>query len=380
MRAEKKSLSSLHLLNVQGLAHAIESALPVPMDSAHFQRFSPRPFRPAWWLQGGHLQTLWQPLVRRPPAPVTERERLETADGDFLDLDWSGDPAHPQVLLLHGLAGSSRSPSIAGLQHQLTLAGFRVAALNFRGCSGESNRTWKIYHSGETSDLAWVIDCLRQRAPNQPLFAAGFSLGGNVLLKHLGESAAACHLDGALACSVPMRLDACASRLDRGLSRLYRNQLLKELNDYLDQKMEALAALGHHHDLNRLRQLGPLRHLRSFWTYDNQVVAPLYGFQNAEDYYQKSSSSGYLKGIRKPTLILHARDDPFMTEEVLPREESLPPAVTLLVTPTGGHVGFIEGWAPFQPRYWLEDVIPHYFLSLLPAKDAAPPNDPAAGP
>lgn len=325
--------------------------------------FNPFPFKPAWWLQGAHAQTLWQPLLRRPSPVPHQRQRVELPDGDFLDLDWLGQEGRGLVVLLHGLSGSSKSPSVAGLQIQLVRRGFLTVVLNFRGCSGPPNRTWRIYHSGETQDLRFVLCRLRETYPHLPLMATGFSLGGNVLLKYLGESGPSSLIDAAVACSVPLRLESCASRLDQGFSRLYRNQLLEELNDYLDLKMGHLRDVGRTADLARLEALGRVRGLKSFWDYDSRVVAPLYGFQDARDYYRQSSSGAFLNGICKPTLIIQAQDDPFMTPEVLPPFETLSDTTRLLVTARGGHVGFVEGASPLKPEYWLDTVIPDFFLT-----------------
>src|SRR5690606_10909563 len=181
-------------------------------------------FRPAWWLPSPHLRTLWSPFFRAAPRLVRQRERLWLADGDFLDLDWYGphDPGTPLVLVLHGLTGSSSSLYVLGLQRQLAERGWASVALNWRGCSGEPNRLPRAYHSGASDDLAEVVAHLRAQRPLAALYAAGYSLGGNVLLKYLGESGADCPLQGAVAVSVPYRLDQCADRIALGFSRIYQ--------------------------------------------------------------------------------------------------------------------------------------------------------------
>jgi predicted alpha/beta-fold hydrolase len=322
-------------------------------------------FEAAWWLPGPHLQTLWQPLLRRAPQLRVSRERLETEDGDFLDLDWHGPPERPIVILLHGLAGSSRSPYIRGMQAVLARRGLRSVAINFRGCSGQPNHTARGYHSGDTGDLDHVYRILSRRHPETPLAAAGYSLGGNVLLKWLGERGNAVKLFAAAAVSVPLLLDRCASRMDRGFSRIYRDRLVGELKDYIACKREHLQAAGKALEADKLRSLGDLSGIRSFWDYDDRVVARLYGFRDAHDYYGQSSARQYLKGIGLPTLIVQARDDPFMTPEVLPEENELSDFVHLEVTERGGHVGFIAGPHPGRPRYWLEERIPEFFLDEL---------------
>lgn len=317
-------------------------------------------FKPAWWLFNTHLQTLWPALCRRPPHPRRIRERLTTADGDFVDLDWCGNASAPIVILLHGLSGSSRSKYIEGMQEALAKCGLRSVALNFRGCSGRLNHTARCYHSGDTEDLDYLYRRLKQREPGTPLAAVGFSLGGNVLLKWLGEQNGVLDLFAAAAVSVPLQLNLCADRMDRGFSRLYRNHLLRDLKRYVGQKCEHLRNLGNFKEAAKLERLGDLSPLRSFWEYDDQVVARLYAFRDVHEYYQKSSSRQYLKSIRTPTLIVQSRDDPFMMPGVIPGASELSPWVHLEITQGGGHVGFVSGRVPGQPDYWLEQRIPEF--------------------
>lgn len=334
----------------------------------------PSNFKPAWWLPGPHLQTLWQPLARRGPSLNRVRERLKTPDGDFLDLDWFGPPGRPIVILLHGLSGSSRSPYIQGMQDALKEQGFQSVAVNFRGCSGHWNQTARAYHSGETGDLTHIYQVLRERHPVTPLAAAGYSLGGNMLLKWLGEQGRELRLFGAAAVSVPLLLNKCADRMDLGFSRVYRNRLVGELKAYVRCKTSHLQAIGNEIEAGKLRSLGDLSDVRSFWQYDDRVVAKLYGFRDVHDYYEKSSARQYLKDIHVPTLIIQARDDPFMTPDVLPDADELSPRVHLEVTESGGHVGFIAGPHPGRPHYWLEDRIPAFFRTQLPSWNSGSAN------
>jgi predicted alpha/beta-fold hydrolase len=322
-------------------------------------------FTPAWWLPGPHLQTLWQPLFRWWPQPETRRERLDTPDGDFLDLDWFGPATEPIVILLHGLSGSSRSPYIRGMQAALAGRGWRSVTLNFRGCGGEPNRTARGYHSGDTRDLDHVHQTLRQRHPDTPLAAVGYSLGGNVLLKWLGEHGPSAELFAAAAVSVPLRLELCADRMDHGWSRLYRNRLLRELKQYITRKQQSLESQGATSEAQRLVRLGELAPIRSFREYDNQVVARLYGFRDADDYYRQASAGQYLWKIQRPTLLIQALDDPFLTSAVLPEPHELSPCVQLEVTDGGGHVGFVGGRLPLRPDYWLERRITGFLADNL---------------
>ncbi len=322
-------------------------------------------FRPAWWLNSPHLQTIYPALMRCTSTPSDiSRERLTTPDGDFLDIDWCDNGEQALVILLHGLAGSSRSGYIQGLQHMLPAKGFASVALNFRGCSGEMNRRARCYHSGETEDIDFLYGVLRQRFPNRPMAAIGFSLGGNVLLKWLGEQGYTVDLRAAVAVSVPLVLSECASKLDHGFSKIYRDYLLRDLKHYMRDKHQHLQNIGQHDQAQLISQLGDITSIKSFWQYDDRVVAGLHGFADAHDYYQRSSSRQFLKQIRVPTLVLQAKDDPFMTERVLPTKAELSEQVQLEVSAGGGHVGFVGG-SLFRPSYWLEERIGRYLQEYL---------------
>ncbi|AJE23141.1 hydrolase, alpha/beta fold family [Azotobacter chroococcum NCIMB 8003] len=323
------------------------------------------PFRPAWWLPGPHLQTLWGPLCRRLPPLERRRERLWLADGDFLDLDWHGpdDPRAPLVLVLHGLTGSSRSPYVLGLQQTLAKRGWASAALNWRGCSGEPNRLPRAYHSGASDDLAAAIAHLRRLRPHAPLHAVGYSLGGNVLLKHLGESGADCALQAAVAVSVPFRLDQCADRIGQGFSRLYQAHFMRAMRLYVEDKQRQFARLGQAEHLAALERLGPLQGLRTFWEFDGRITAPLHGFLDAGDYYRRASSRYFLAAIRVPTLIVQAADDPFVFPHSLPPPHELSATIQFELQPGGGHVGFVEG-SPHRPGLYLERRIPAWLAAL----------------
>lgn len=314
-------------------------------------------FKPAWWLPGPHAQTLFPVLARRRLELSTQAERLELPDGDFLDLNWALDAPElaPIVLVLHGLEGSLRSHYAAGLLQSLNHAGLRAVLMHFRGCSGEPNRLPRSYHSGETTDLEYVLTLLRQREANTPLAAVGFSLGGNVLLKWLGEAGARAGLEAAVAVSVPFSLALAADRLDQGLSRLYQAYLLQKLHRSLQAKLVRMALPI---------QVTSLRQLDSFRRFDNAVTAPLHGFAGVDDYYARASSKPFLSQIVCPTLILQAQDDPFMTPAILPDVMNLSPAIRLELSRTGGHVGFISGRLG-RPEYWLELRIPTFLNEQL---------------
>lgn len=313
-------------------------------------------FRPAWWLPGPHLQTLYPTLFRHRAQQVLTRERLELPDGDFIDLDWAGDGNGPIVLVLHGLEGSLQSHYTGGILKALTANGYRAVLMYFRGCSDEPNRLPRSYHSGETGDLTTVIQHIRQRHPSAPLAAIGYSLGGNVLLKWLGETGNNCPLVTAVAVSVPFDLDQAAMRLEQGLSRIYQRHLLQKLSRSITAKA------ARHRPPIPLQQLPSLKTFRQF---DDVITAPLHGFRDVDDYYNRSSSKQFLQYITVPTLVIHSRDDPFLPTAAIPAGNDLAPNVTLELTMAGGHVGFISGNIPFRSHYWLETRISRHLRDLL---------------
>jgi hypothetical protein len=306
-------------------------------------------YHPPWWYRGRHLQTVWGPLLRRFARPPVRRERVQTPDGDFLDLDWlqatSADA--PLVLILHGLEGSSRSHYVSGLLRETVALGFGAVVLNFRSCGGELNRAARLYHSGETSDLDWVVATLVDRAPARRFGLVGVSLGGNVLLKWLGErgTEAPPPVAGAVAISTPFDLGACAAALDRGLPRVLYTA------DFLRSMKAKVRAKAHLYDGQV--DLQAVRRARTFTEYDRLVTAPLYGFADERDYWTRCSSARYLAGIRRPCLLINAANDPFMPPSALPlaalaRSDWL----QALFPAEGGHAGFLEG--PFGRRSWAE--------------------------
>lgn len=321
-------------------------------------------FRPAPGLGNPHLQTLWGPLWRKLAVPSRRRERLWLKDGDFLDLDWHGPHSidAPLVVLLHGLTGSSSSPYILGVQQALALQGWGSVAVNWRGCSGEPNLLPRSYHSGASEDLAEVIAHLQAQRPIAPLYAVGYSLGGNILLKYLGETATACPLQAAVAVSVPFRLDQCADRIGQGFSRVYQAHFMRAMRAYVKDKQRHFQRHGHQEGLSAIERLGSLEHLRTFWDFDGKVTAPLNGFADAHDYYRRSSSRYFLGENRTPTLIIQSSDDPFVFRHSLPGNNELSTQTTLELHAHGGHVGFIDG-SLRHPGYYLERRIPQWLAS-----------------
>jgi predicted alpha/beta-fold hydrolase len=316
----------------------------------------PEPFRPAWWCRNPHLQTLWPVLFRRHLRPTLRRERLEIPDGDFIDVDWTMNESGPIVILLHGLEGSSRSHYARSMLATLPRHGFRAVLMHFRGCSGEPNRLARAYHSGETGDFDFLVSTLRARAPDTPLAAIGYSLGGNVLLKWLGERGVQAPLRAAVAVSVPFLLHESVNRMSHGFSRLYQWHLLKSLKRNVHRKSDQHPAPV---------PLPELEKITNFYEFDDRITAPLHGYQGAMHYYTTASSRQYLNRIHIPTLIVHAKDDPFMRESVVPQPEELSPAIEFHMHRYGGHVGFVGGTRPWRPHYWLENEIPNWLAHHL---------------
>ena len=279
-------------------------------------------------------------------------ERIETPDGDFLDITWmpETDPHAPLVLVLHGLEGHTRKGYMVQTCLALAAHGIRAVGLNFRGCSGEINRQPRFYHSGETEDLGFVFGLLRERFPTRPLMAIGFSLGGNILLKYLGEQGAknAASFSAAVAISVPYDLSAGADALERGrMAKIYSDYFLRSLVAKVRAKKEILANIL---DLDAVWASATIR------DFDDAATAKLYGFAGAEDYYHKSSSNRFIQSVRVPTLLIHARDDPFLPAAALPLSTiEANPFLALVLTDGGGHVGFLERGPPWNPTFWVEE-------------------------
>jgi predicted alpha/beta-fold hydrolase len=280
------------------------------------------------------------------------RERVELPDGDFLDVDWVGRKG-PIAVVLHGLQGSAESNYARGLLKQIEARGWRGVLMHFRGCSGVANRLSRTYHSGETTDFDWFVRELRRREPETPLTAVAYSLGGNVLLKWLGESRTDNPLKAAVAVSIPFELDAVADSIEVGFSRIYQWYLLRKLKKALYAKM----ANGSF-DLPLSRT--EIARLRTFREFDQAVTAPLHGFQSAQDYYERCSSRQFVERIETPTLVLHAADDPLMHSGIIPLPKERSAHVAFEISPSGGHVGFVSGRWPWSARYWLEDRIPRF--------------------
>ncbi len=324
--------------------------------------------RVAWWLPGATGQTLWARLARSRHLVRFQREVLTTEDGDELMLDHAPGPrGAPRLLVLHGLEGSAHSLHTQGLAVQAARVGWSCTVLNFRSCARDPdqikrrlrNRRPRLYHSGETGDLDLTVRTLVAREPEVALFAAGFSLGGNVLLKWLGEKGPASAIRGAATLSVPYDLAAASRYLERPGARLYTYHFLRRL------KPKALDVLARFPAETARLDAARIAAARTFGEFDEQFTAPLHGFESAADYYRRASSLGYLSRISVPTLCISSEDDPFFPREALARaREAASAAVTFKVTPWGGHTGFVSGRWPWRPYYWAEELSVDWLLRI----------------
>jgi predicted alpha/beta-fold hydrolase len=323
------------------------------------------PYVAPTWLPGGHLQTLYAALLAPHPRASYRRERWETPDVDFVDADWlihpstvsrqpsaamasavgdkrsaiSSENETPLVVLFHGLEGRSTSHYAHALMAHVRDVGWDGVVVHFRGCSGEANRLPRAYHSGDSAEIEWMLRHVRTAHPARKIYAVGVSLGGNALLKWLGEQhdAAAQVIERAAAVSAPLDLMIAGDALGRGFNIVYTSAFLSSL------RRKSLAKLAVHPGLYEAARVRSARTLRAF---DNIVTAPLHGFRDTDDYWTRASSKPWLSRILVPTLIVNARNDPFMPERALPSQSEVSSAVTLDFPREGGHVGFVSGRFP----------------------------------
>ena len=326
-------------------------------------------YSPAWWIPGGHLQTLWGKLFRRQPPAPTVLERWDTPDGDFVELHrLSAKIGAPRVLILHGLEGTVRSHYAQGLLNEAVRHGWGADLLIFRSCGTELNRTRRFYHSGETTDSAFVLERIAREHDTSLLGIVGVSLGGNVLLKFLGERGVDLppQLAAAAAISVPFDLARSFIRINRGFSRFYQRFFLSSLRRKAEAKARRFP------DIADADKISGLRTLEDF---DDLITGPLHGFQNAQDYYRRSSSLPFLKDIRLETLLLSAIDDPMLPPDVLDEVRAVAGQNSYLhleLLARGGHAGFIAGSWPWRPFYYAEYRVGEFFAARF--KRASTPS------
>lgn len=327
-------------------------------------------FKPAFWLPEGHSQTLWRKFAGAELVPH-HRERIELSDGDFIDLDWSHsspaqiqsrEPDSPIVLIVHGLCGCSESSYVLALQQELNSQGINSVVMNLRGCSGEVNSKARTYHSGVSDDLDEVFNTLSSRYPNQQFVVIGYSLGGNVLLKWLGECGEQqreLQPVKAIAVSTPFTLAHCSRAMLQGFSKIYGRYFTRRLLASLEAKKQHFLEIGEHDELEKLNALGDTNSISSIWEFDDRITAPLHGFADAEDYYQRCSSISYLGDISAETLLIQSVNDPMIPASALPKQDQLSDSVQFELQENGGHVGFVAGLG----KRWLEERILRFILS-----------------
>jgi len=320
-------------------------------------------FNPSIFLKNKHIQTIYSSFFRKFPKHNFFIENFTLNDGDFIECYWYTKPTNitnkPIVMLFHGLAGSYKSHYIQGTMQELDKNGFNSVIVHFRSCSGIINKKVQTYHSGKTDDALEYMSSLKERFPNTKLFGIGFSLGANMLLKLLGEEKENSLLTSAVAVSAPMMLDVCANSINKGFSKFYEQMLVKDLNTLLKQKYET-------HDMRKIIGIKKedIKNIKTFWEFDEIYTAKVNGFKSAKDYYTKCSSRQFLKDIQTPTLIIHAKDDPFMSAQILPSKDEVSLHVELEIYENGGHVGFING-SLLKPEYWLEKRVVEYFKEFI---------------
>lgn len=311
----------------------------------------------AFPFSSGHVQTLFPPLFRSLPVVHYERERLETSDGDFVDLDWSrGDGGDALLVILHGLEGHSRRKYVLGMVDAARGHGLDALAMNFRGCGGEPNRKVTMYHSGWTRDLHEVLTMVASLGRYRSVHLVGFSLGGNVVLKYLGEEPSMVPdiVRGAVAVSVPCDLEDSARALARPQCALYTRYLLDQLRKKIIEKGRLFPGT---------LDLKGVENLRTFRQFDDRFTAPLHGFRDALDYWRRSSSVRFLSGIDRRTCIINAVNDPFLGPRCYPvAQVRANPRLTLLAPRTGGHVGFVGSGR--GRMYWSEWVAMRFVQGL----------------
>lgn len=310
-------------------------------------------YRPPAWLRGGHFQTI-HPALFRKVAPVTlRRERLELDDGDFLDLEWSGGGSSRLAILCHGLEGRPRAAYMQGMARALAERGWDVLTWAFRGCGAEPNRLASFYHSGKTEDLDTVVRHVSRVHPASKIDLVGFSLGGNLILKYVGERGAEISpkIHRAVAFSVPCELACSSAKLSQWQNRIYMERFLRTLRAKVREKHPRFPA-----ELD----ITGLERMRTFAEFDGRFTAPLHGFADAEDYWKRSSCRQFLSGISIPTLLITAANDPILGPACYPHKEAVESATFHLETPAeGGHCGFgaaAEYWSEKRAAGFLSGV------------------------
>ena len=315
-------------------------------------------FIPSLPFKNGHFNTIYRNVFVKTPISY-DRKRITTWDNDFIDLDFSNTGSKNLALLIHGLEGSSKSNYMISTAKKLNSKGFDTAAMNLRGCSGEDNLLLKTYHSGKTDDLDFILSYLTKNYDYENIVIIGFSLGGNITLKYLGEYQNKIHsiVRGAVAISVPVDLTSSQAELSKFKNKLYMNEFLKTMKLKLLEKSEKFPDF--HLDKKKLFKASKFKHIEALFT------VPVFGFKNSEDYWQKASSKPYISKIKLPTLLINALDDSFLAPECFPFKEARTMKNFFLSTPKyGGHVGFLQSFTHSE-NTWLEDSIYNFIATTI---------------
>ena len=303
-------------------------------------------YTPPFLFGNGHIQTIFPVLFRKINSVSYKRERIKTFDKDFIDLDWSTHNNNRLAIISHGLEGNTQRAYIKGMVKALNNNKWDALAWNYRSCSGEPNHLLKSYHNGVTDDLSWVIKHARQKHPYKEIALIGFSLGGNLTLLYLGREKPDSIITKAVVFSVPCDLKASAEVLTKPSNKLYMKRFLVMLHEKIKQKMEILPGLIDDKGYEKIK---------NFKEFDDRYTAPIHGFKNAYDYYEKCSSKPFIPDIRVPTLIINAMNDPFLSEKCYPvKEAGTNKFITLSMPDSGGHVGFVS--FNKQNIYWSEKM------------------------
>ena len=288
------------------------------------------PYSPPFFLFNAHLETIYPSLLRRVKLIPYTRERITTPDDDFLDLDWLTQQSNKLVIISHGMEGNSLRPYVKGMAKALFENGYDVLAWNYRGCSEEMNRQLRFYHSGATDDLETVINHAISKKIYNSIYCVGFSLGGNLTLKFLGEKDRPDIIKKAIVFSVPLHLQSSCEKISLPSNRIYSFRFLRSLKKKILLKANRMPGL----DITKLS------HITSILDFDNEYTAPLHGYENATDYYTRCSAINFLKGIKIPTVIVNTQNDPFLSQQCFPTEYLKRTPVSLEIPLRGGHVGF----------------------------------------
>ena len=323
------------------------------------------PFEAPWWFRNAHFQTLYSTFSWGNTSSFKiKREILNLPDGDITAVDWIQNikltENTPILIILHGLEGSSESSYVKMLMEEAFKKKWQCCVLHFRDCGNCENKFPRRYHAGDTEDIRYFIECLKSKKSSinnkAPLLAAGYSLGGNVLLKYLGENQTKAQLTAAVAVCTPLNLHISSETLKSFKSCIYQKYLINKLKKSIYKKFDKSTT---YFNFNKLKSV------KTFYEFDDLITSQLHGFKNADDYYSKCSSTNYLPYIDCPTLIINSLDDPFMKPQGIPAMNKLSENITLEISKKGGHVGFIEGGSLRKPRFYLPKRIIGFMESLI---------------